>query len=71
VLYLPLEGVVDLDKERARLRRSYETALREAARIDRQLNDEQFVNVRRKRWWPKLVKTRKKSDCGWFDCKKG
>ena len=42
VLYLPLEGVVDLDKERARLRRSYETTLREAARIDRQLNDEQF-----------------------------
>ncbi|MDA8192970.1 MAG: valine--tRNA ligase [Thermaerobacter sp.] len=42
-VYLPLEGVVDLEKERMRLTRAREETLREAKRLVRQLDDPQFL----------------------------
>jgi len=42
-LILPLEGIVDLDKERARLSKEIEKLAGEIKKIDAKLGNEQFV----------------------------
>jgi valyl-tRNA synthetase len=42
-LYVPLAGLVDLDAERARLRKELDKAAREVQRAERKLGNEQFV----------------------------
>ncbi|MEO1168588.1 MAG: valine--tRNA ligase [Pseudomonadota bacterium] len=41
--YLPLEGVIDLDAEKARLAKALETAEKEAGSLDKRLSNPQFV----------------------------
>lgn len=43
-LYLPLAGLVDLDKERARLNKELEKAEKEIARVDNKLANQGFVS---------------------------
>ena len=43
-VYIPLEGLIDFDKEQARLRKDLANAQDEIARIDQRLQDANFVN---------------------------
>ncbi|QLC24015.1 valine--tRNA ligase [Parasphingopyxis algicola] len=42
-IFLPLEGVIDLDAEKARLTKSLEAAQKEAGSLDKRLSNPQFV----------------------------
>jgi valyl-tRNA synthetase len=42
-LYLPLEGLIDVDAEKARLRKEIEKAAAEIVKAEQKLNNPQFV----------------------------
>jgi valyl-tRNA synthetase len=44
VIYIPLAGVIDVDKERERLQKRLDKAIKDLAGVQRTLNDSAFIS---------------------------